>query len=75
MLGLFKYGGFLMAQLAPAIHLFGVHQLPRWPLALPFGISFFTFHALSYLIDVYRRDVRPSAICWRSPSTSPCSRS
>ena len=38
-LGLFKYGGFLLAQLAPAIHLFGVHQLPRWPLALPFGIS------------------------------------
>ena len=57
-LGLFKYGGFLMAQLAPAIHLFGVHQLPPWPLALPFGISFFTFHALSYLIDVYRRDVK-----------------
>ena len=57
-LGLFKYGGFLMAQLAPAIHLFGVHQLPHWPLALPFGISFFTFHALSYLIDVYRRDVK-----------------
>jgi hypothetical protein len=47
-----------MAQLAPAIHLFGVHQLPDWPLALPFGISFFTFHALSYLIDVYRRDVK-----------------
>jgi alginate O-acetyltransferase complex protein AlgI len=57
-LGLFKYGGFLMAQLAPAIHLFGVQQLPRWPLALPFGISFFTFHACSYLIDVYRRDVK-----------------
>ncbi|HEY8017731.1 MAG TPA: MBOAT family O-acyltransferase [Dongiaceae bacterium] len=57
-LGLFKYGGFLLAQLAPAIHLFGVYQLPPWPLALPFGISFFTFHALSYLIDVYRRDVK-----------------
>ena len=57
-LGLFKYGGFLMAQLAPVLHLFGVHQLPHWPLALPFGISFFTFHALSYLIDVYRRDVK-----------------
>ena len=57
-LGLFKYGGFVMVQLAPVIHLFGVHQLPRWPLALPLGISFFTFHALSYLIDVYRRDVK-----------------
>lgn len=26
-------------------------------LALPIGISFFTFQALSYVIDVYRRDV------------------
>ncbi|HSY88732.1 MAG TPA: MBOAT family protein [Verrucomicrobiae bacterium] len=57
-LGLFKYGGFLMAQLAPVLHLFGAHPLQHWPLALPFGISFFTFHALSYLIDVYRRDVK-----------------
>jgi len=57
-LGLFKYGGFLVAQLAPVLHLFGAHPLQHWPLALPFGISFFTFHALSYLIDVYRRDVK-----------------
>jgi alginate O-acetyltransferase complex protein AlgI len=28
--------------------------------ALPLGISFFTFHAISYLIDVYRRDIQPS---------------
>lgn len=36
-------------------------RIPGWPtlnvpaIALPIGISFFTFHALSYIIDVYRR--------------------
>ena len=31
--------------------------LPSWKIILPIGISFFTFHAMSYSIDVYRRDV------------------
>jgi alginate O-acetyltransferase complex protein AlgI len=29
-------------------------------LSLPLGISFFTFHAISYLVDVYRKDVAPA---------------
>ncbi len=44
----FKYANFLSANLA----LIGIK---RTQIALPLGISFFTFHALSYLIDVYRR--------------------
>lgn len=32
-------------------------SIPMANLALPIGISFFTFQALSYVIDVYRRDV------------------
>ena len=30
--------------------------MPLPGLALPIGISFFTFHAVSYVVDVYRRD-------------------
>ena len=38
--------------------LLGVDQIPRLPIHLPLGISFFTFHAISYLVDVYRRDAK-----------------
>ncbi len=34
--------------------------IQRHTLALPIGISFYTFQALSYVVDVYRRDVEPS---------------
>ena len=44
----FKYANFLSANLA-------FLGMKRTEIALPLGISFFTFHALSYLIDVYRR--------------------
>ena len=52
-LGVFKYTGFLMSNLNA---LLGIH-LPVPQIALPVGISFFTFQALSYVIDVYREDV------------------
>ncbi len=57
-LGFFKYGDFLLAQLTPLLHLFGLARIPRLPIHLPLGISFFTFHAISYLVDVYRRDAK-----------------
>ena len=49
----FKYAGFF------AEALFGV-QKGAWitSIHLPMGISFFTFHAISYLVDTYRREVR-----------------
>ena len=53
---LFKYFNFINAQLA---ELFAMHR-PRVvdvTFILPLGISFFTFQALSYVIDVYRGDV------------------
>ncbi|MEA2780160.1 MAG: alginate O-acetyltransferase complex protein AlgI [Rhodospirillaceae bacterium] len=54
LLGLFKYGNFLLAQLA----VLGVSAIPALPVHLPLGISFFTFHAISYLVDVHRGDAR-----------------
>ncbi|WP_375275394.1 MBOAT family O-acyltransferase [Methylorubrum thiocyanatum] len=47
-LGLFKYLGFLtdLADLIPGL------DLPRIDLALPLGISFFTFHHIMYLTDL-----------------------
>ena len=54
LLGFFKYADFLLdnLRLIPALS-----DLPRLGLALPIGISFYTFQALSYVIDVYRGEV------------------
>lgn len=50
LLGTFKYAAFVAVNLN---HLFGLKmEVPS--IALPIGISFFTFQALSYVIDVYR---------------------
>lgn len=52
-LGIFKYAAFLVHT---CNSLLGLH-VPEPDLALPVGISFFTFQALSYVIDVYRGNV------------------
>jgi alginate O-acetyltransferase complex protein AlgI len=54
LLGVFKYSGFVTENLASSLHGFGISS-PIVTVALPLGISFFTFHCISYLIDVYRR--------------------
>ncbi len=53
LLGVFKYAGFIAAALS------GLAGLPLAPLelALPIGISFYTFQTMSYTIDVYRDKV------------------
>lgn len=53
LLGVFKYSGFLMTSINDALNT----SLPVPTIPLPIGISFFTFQALSYVIDVYRKDV------------------
>ena len=53
LLGVFKYAGFLLTNVNA---IFGLN-LPVPEISLPIGISFFTFQALSYVIDVYRDDV------------------
>jgi D-alanyl-lipoteichoic acid acyltransferase DltB (MBOAT superfamily) len=56
-LGIFKYADFVAGNVEGLLHALGQPGLgwKRGQVALPLGISFFTFHALSYLIDVYRR--------------------
>lgn len=58
-LGWFKYANFAFASVADLGQLFGWSISPIDHVALPLGISFFTFHAMSYLVDVYRRKCPP----------------
>ena len=61
LLGVFKYGNFTLESVEAGLALAGVHAaLPRVPTDLPIGISFYTFHSLSYIIDLYRRRVAPA---------------
>jgi len=55
LLAFFKYAGFLEQNMLALFRLFGYE--PSWNdlnIILPVGISFYTFHTLSYTIDVYR---------------------
>lgn len=54
LLAVFKYADFAISSLNG---LFGIH-IPNLNLPLPIGISFYTFQALSYIIDLYRGDVQ-----------------
>jgi alginate O-acetyltransferase complex protein AlgI len=51
MLGWFKYSEFVVLQINRFLHT----DIPVPEVALPIGISFFTFQAMSYVIDVYRK--------------------
>ena len=57
-LGFFKYYGFAVENVNG---IFGLH-IPIQDLALPIGISFYTFQTMSYIIDVYRGVVDLSLI-------------
>lgn len=59
-LGVFKYYNFFAESLADALTAVGV-QSNFWTLQLilPVGISFYTFHGLSYVIDIYKDRIKP----------------
>jgi alginate O-acetyltransferase complex protein AlgI len=59
-LGAFKYYGFFSQQVSDSLHTAGLGMpLPLLQLALPVGVSFFTFQAISYVVDVKRGLLAP----------------
>ena len=61
LLGFFKYSDFAITQfniLGNSINL--TNEIPLLNLALPIGISFYTFQTISYTVDIYRGQLKPS---------------
>jgi alginate O-acetyltransferase complex protein AlgI len=57
-LGWFKYFGFVSVNLDNLTHAVGLGRaVPLLQVGLPIAISFFTFMAISYVVDIYRRDL------------------
>ncbi len=57
----FKYYNFFVDSFIEAFRLFGKEfDIHTMKVILPVGISFYTFQALSYSIDVYRRKLQPA---------------
>ncbi len=52
----FKYAGFIVENLNLLLAQISLQPLPIPSIKLPAGISFYTFHSISYLIDVHRKD-------------------
>jgi alginate O-acetyltransferase complex protein AlgI len=60
-LGFFKSGNFLLQNFQWLLSRIGiVYQSPHLDILLPVGISFYTFHSLSYTLDIYRGVLQPT---------------
>ncbi|MFN7978269.1 MAG: MBOAT family protein [Vicinamibacterales bacterium] len=61
LLGFFKYANFALASTGQLMGLFGASpHLPHLDIILPIGISFYTFHTISYIVDAYRGTITPT---------------
>ena len=59
----FKYLGFFVSQMDDALNSIGLGSpLPLVQIVLPIGISFFTFQAISYVVDVYRGETKAASL-------------
>jgi D-alanyl-lipoteichoic acid acyltransferase DltB (MBOAT superfamily) len=59
-LGLFKYYNFFVVEFQTLFETFGITlSIETLNIVLPIGISFYTFHGMSYVIDIYRRERKP----------------
>jgi len=61
LLAFFKYANFGLQTTHDVLHLFGADvQVPHLNIVLPIGISFYTFHTITYIVDGYRGVIRPT---------------
>lgn len=60
-LGFFKYYNFFIDSFASLLQSFGLQpNIPTLQIILPVGISFYTFHGLSYVFDIYNKKIKPT---------------
>lgn len=61
LLGFFKYTNFILATVQDAANFLGGNvTIPVLDIILPVGISFYTFHTITYIVDCYRGVIRPT---------------
>lgn len=54
----FKYANFITDNINTLLSILNITPVELSPVHLPLGISFFTFQAISYIVDIYRREVK-----------------
>ncbi len=64
-LGFFKYFNFFAESFEDFMHMIGWQVDPfTLNIVLPVGISFYTFQTMSYTIDIYRKEIKPTHQFW-----------
>lgn len=65
-LAVFKYFNFITESVFSLLSIAGLRmEVPNFQILLPVGISFYTFQAIGYIIDVYRDKVKPAKALWK----------
>lgn len=65
LLGFFKYTNFAVDTFRSLAHIAGADiVVPHLNIILPIGISFYTFHTISYIVDSYRGTITPTRNLW-----------
>ena len=59
-LAYFKYANFGVDSLNALLQMAGISPIAWTAILLPIGLSFYIFHAISYLVDIYRREAPPA---------------